>query len=127
MKRLLGATLAAALCAGCNTMIDHEKVEGWPQLALYEHYVPNLQMRERCVKYTPIGASPLACAEFNFVERRCDIWYSADFPPSKAVIEHERLHCDGYDHVGETTMRGILERYLAATRGPLARAGSGPD
>ena len=121
MKRLPGATLAAALLAGCNTMIDHEKVEDWPQLAVYEHYVPNLQMRDRCVKYTPIGASPLACAEFNFVERRCDIWYSAEFPPSQAVIDHERMHCAGYDHVGEKTMRAILDRYLAATRGTLAQ------
>jgi hypothetical protein len=101
------------LLLGACTTIGHEKVAGWPKLAVYEHYVPHHEMRERCVKYTPWGMSPEACSEFNLVERRCDIWFSADFPPPKAFIEHERLHCEGYDHAGQTNMRAFLETYLA--------------
>ena len=100
------------LFLGACTTIGHEKVEDWPQLAVHEHYVPHHVMRDRCVKYTSWGMSPEACAEFNLVERRCDIWFSADFPPPKAFIEHERLHCAGYDHTGETNMRAFLQGYL---------------
>ena len=91
-------------------MVGHQKVEGWPQLTVVEHYVPHWQMRDRCVKYAPFGMSPEACAEFNLETRTCDLWFSADFPPPKSFIEHERMHCDGYDHIGETNMRDFLAR-----------------
>jgi hypothetical protein len=101
------------LSLGACTSIGHEKVEGWPQLTVVEHYVPHHVMRDRCVKYTSFGTSPEACAEFNLSEARCDLWFSADFPPPKAFIEHERMHCAGYDHVGENNMRALLARWNA--------------
>lgn len=113
MNRALLA--AAVLCAGCTT-IGHEKVEGWPKLTVVEHYVPHHVMRDRCVKYAPWGASPEACAEFNLETRSCDIWLSADFPPPASFLKHERMHCEGFDHTGETHMRDFLDRYLATSR-----------
>lgn len=110
MKTLIA--LCAAALAGC-TMIGHQKVEGWPQLTIHEHYVPHHVMRDKCVKYTPWGMSPEACAEFNLAELRCDLYFSADFPPPKFFIEHERMHCAGYDHEGETHMREFLAKYLS--------------
>ena len=110
MKRH-AAILTLFLFSACTT-IGHEKVEGWPKLTVIEHYVPHHEMRDRCVKYTAWGASPEACAEFNLVERRCDIWFSADFPPPPAFVKHERMHCDGYDHEGETNMRDFLRAYV---------------
>jgi hypothetical protein len=109
------------LFLGACTTIGHEKVEGWPQLTVVEHYVPHHVMRDRCVKYTPFGSSPEACAEFNLAERRCDLWFSADFPPPKAFIEHERMHCAGYDHVGETNMRNFLAAWNARQQITLVR------
>jgi hypothetical protein len=106
------------LSLGACTSIGHEKVEGWPELTVVEHYVPHHVMRDRCVKYTPFGSSPEACAEFNLAEKRCDLWFSADFPPPKAFIQHERMHCAGYDHVGETNMRNFLANWNA--RQPIA-------
>ena len=125
MRRHAASTLlflGVSLLQACTTIDKHEQVAGWPQLTVYEHYVPHHVMRDRCVKYTAFGASPEACAEFNLAERRCDLWFSADFPPPKAYIEHERLHCAGYDHVGETNMRDFLGRYLAAQRAVIARS-----
>ena len=113
MKRHAVAAILFPLFLGACTTIGHEKVEGWPQLTVVEHYVPHHVMRDRCVKYTPFGSSPEACAEFNLAELRCDLWFSADFPPPKAFIEHERMHCQGYDHVGETNMRDFLAGYNA--------------
>lgn len=61
-----------------------------------EHYVPHAEMRNRCVKYTPVGMSPEACAEWDYTTKECHIWYSSDFPPNESIIEHERLHCKGF-------------------------------
>ena len=109
------------LFLGACTTIGHEKVEGWPKLTVVEHYVPHHVMRDRCVKYAPWGMSPEACAEFNLAELRCDLWFSADFPPPQAFIEHERLHCAGYDHVGESNMRNFLANWNARQPITLSR------
>lgn len=88
----------------------HERVAGWPELEIHEHRVDGREMLERCRKYVGFGAVPLACAEFNLQARRCDIWLSKSFAPA-TIVEHERLHCRGYDHVGSTGMRDFLARY----------------
>lgn len=116
--RSLALVLLAMVAPAC-ALLGHEKVPGWPHLEVIEHYVPNAEMRERCAKYVGFGMSPAACAEFNFAASRCELWFSADFPPTQAILEHERLHCQGYDHVGGTTLQGILQRYLASQQ--LAR------
>jgi hypothetical protein len=115
LAALLSVTLLCGLAAAC-TAIGNERVQGWPRLAVVEHYVPHAEMRDRCVKYVAFGESPAACAEFNFEARRCDIWFSADFPPPPFMIEHERKHCLGYEHAGEHHLREALERYKAAGR-----------
>jgi hypothetical protein len=100
--------LAAAALASCAG-IGHEQVEGWPRLQVVEHYVAHAEMRGRCARYVArFGANPRACAEFNFSAARCDIWYSAELGPQPELIEHERLHCAGYDHPGEDAMKGML-------------------
>ena len=121
MKRIL-ILLFAAASAACST-VGHEKVEGWPDLMIVEHHVSAGEMYERCRKYVAFGMLPMACAEFNLATRRCDIWYMQGFAP-RSVVEHERLHCQGHDHVGETSMRDFLARYRAATGGAAAAAGA---
>lgn len=91
MKRMLLSLLLTG-CAMSPPAAD------WPKLDVFEHYVPHAEMRDRCARWTAWGASPEACAEWNFVRRRCDIWYSADFPPQRFIIEHERKHCAGWMH-----------------------------
>ena len=121
MKRILIILLAAA-SAACST-VGHEKVEGWPELTIIEHRVSAGEMYERCRKYVAFGMLPMACAEFNLATRRCDIWFVDGFAP-RSIVEHERLHCQGHDHVGETAMRDFLTRYRAATSGVAAAAGA---
>jgi hypothetical protein len=117
MRRSLA--LLAALLGGCTT-IAHEKVEGWPQLRIVEHYVPHAQMRDRCARYVGFGMSPEACAEFDLAAGTCHIWFSADFPPQRFIVQHERLHCAGYDHVGSTGMQRYLRLHLASRRAYLS-------
>ena len=93
--------------------MGHERVDGWPELQVVEHHVPSAQMRERCMKYVGPGMLPEACAEFDLANRRCDIWVSSDFPVPKIVMKHERMHCAGYDHIGDDNMRSLLARYRA--------------
>jgi hypothetical protein len=103
------AALAAGVLAGCAAM--GPRIEGWPVLAVHEHHVPHAEMRERCARYSGFGAPPLACAEVNFSELRCDVWFSADFPPSTRVREHERMHCAGHDHENDDTLRAALAEW----------------
>ena len=112
IPRLVSLGLALLAC-GCTT-VGHEKVEGWPALQVVEHHVPHETMLRRCSKYVGFGMVPLACAEFDFAAARCHIWYSIEEPPARSIEEHERLHCEGYDHVGETKMQEYLARYRAA-------------
>jgi hypothetical protein len=112
VKRFLIAALAAASSA-C-TSVGHEKVADWPELRIYEHRVSAGEMYERCSKYVAFGMLPMACAEFNLATKRCDIWLIEGFAP-RNIVEHERLHCQGHDHVGETAMRDFLQRYRVAT------------
>src|SRR5688572_14016612 len=95
--------------AACSA-IEHQRVEGWPELQIVEHRVPAEEMVSRCQKYTGAASLPLACAEFKLAARRCDIWLSESFAP-RAIVEHERLHCAGYDHVGSTNMKRFLEAH----------------
>jgi hypothetical protein len=105
--------LAIALC-GCASM--GPAIEDWPELAVHEHHVPRPRLLEHCKKYAAFGSPPVACAEVNFAARRCDIWLNADSPPAAYVLRHERLHCAGHDHEGETTLREALARYRAAKK-----------
>jgi hypothetical protein len=122
VKTSLIAALFLLFVPGC-TVVGHERVAGWPELRIVEHHVPHHVMRERCAKYAPPMMSPEACAEFYFAQGECHLWFSADFPPPRDIIEHEYLHCQGHDHVGESVLAGILENYLgslSASVGPSA-------
>ena len=110
MKRLL--LLLPVFLSAC-TVVGHERVEGWPELEIVEHRVPHATMRDRCMRYTPLLMSPEACAEFDFAANKCHLWFSADFPPPAAYVEHEHLHCRGFDHIGAQGMRIALQRYLS--------------
>ena len=118
--------LLAALLAGCTTIDSHERVEGWPKLEIVEHYVPHAEMRDRCVKYVGFGMSPEACAEFDLVARKCHIWFSADFPPTRAIVEHERLHCRGFEHIGENAMSGFLAAWRASLSASVGSSAGEP-
>jgi hypothetical protein len=108
-RSLLLLPFIASACA----VIGHERVEGWPELEIVEHRVPHTAMRDRCAPYAPPLSSPDACAEFHFATRTCHIWLSADFPPPPYIVEHEHLHCRGFDHIGSNGMRLAWQRYLS--------------
>lgn len=96
------------LLAGCATTIaEGSAAPDWPRLKVVRHVVSGIEVIKRCYKYVPtgtklIGGVPQACAEVNFYRMRCDIWLTDDSSPD--VIEHEELHCLGFEHPGEKTL-----------------------
>ena len=57
------------------------------------------------------GSIPFACAEVDLARRRCDIWAIAD--AEDGVLEHEREHCAGRDHVGASTLADAMRAWRA--------------
>lgn len=106
-KSSYAAALLVSLLSGCSIM-GHQKVEGWPPLRIVEETVADEVMLSRCSRYDPM---PFACAEIFMSIGICRITLSERFAP-EWVKEHERLHCAGFDHLGSTAMRDILQRYL---------------
>lgn len=107
------AALAILLLSGCTTIGHVAPPADWPELEVIVHNVPHATMRNVCAKYAHWTMSPEACAEFFFGRGECHLWFSADFPPSRGILEHEYLHCEGYDHVGQSTLVDLWRRYKA--------------
>lgn len=101
--------LLLLLVSGCSVM-GNERVEGWPKLRVIEHYVSPHELSASCAPHVPWHSTPLACALFVFARAECHIFYSAESPPPEFVKRHERLHCEGYDHIGSTNMQRLVRR-----------------
>ena len=110
MRTLLALSAALLLFTGCTTI--HTQIPNFPTLRVTEHQVPFSEMMAKCYPGMPLwmkllGSFPLACAEFNFLNKTCDIYITPVSPDW--VVEHEREHCTGGDHFGE--VQGMLDRY----------------
>ena len=101
------------LAHGCTTIGHEPAPSDWPALDVRVHSLPHKEMRDRCLRFAPPGYDVEACAEINFAKGSCDIVLSADFLRS-GVLEHEREHCSGKDHVGASTLRDAWARFKGA-------------
>jgi hypothetical protein len=110
MKTVLGLLVLSAALGGCAVIDQHQKVPGWPELKVIEHHVAGYEVRDRCSRYAPPFSMPLGCTLFYLDQSEAHIYVSKDFP-SQWVLEHERLHAAGYDHVGSTAMQRMLEKW----------------
>ena len=109
MKWICG--LLAALLVGCTTIDSHTTPPSdWPNLAVAEHVVSSHAMLDACMPYMGFLQFPLACAIIFFEKLTCDIYVTGP-----AHLEHERMHCAGYDHIGDSTLRDAWEEYKSHT------------
>jgi hypothetical protein len=117
MKRTIAAALIgiSVSLSGCAVINQHERVAGWPDLKVVEHHVSNEEMRDRCMRFMAPYMSPEGCTVFYLDQAEAHIFVSKDFP-SQHVLEHERLHAAGYDHIGSDNMRRILARWKERQR-----------
>ena len=109
-KNAVGLAALLAALGGCAVIDKHERVPGWPELKIVEHYVPAAEMRTRCTPYAPPLSLPFGCTLFYLNEGEAHIYVSKEYP-APWVLEHERLHAAGYDHVGSTSMLRMLETW----------------
>jgi hypothetical protein len=111
---LSAVLLAAAMlfASGCTTVDGHRKVEGWPELKVLEHHVSQQELFDRCIKAVPPLSTPEGCTYFFLNRGEAHIYVSKDFPNSR-VLEHERLHAAGYDHMGSNGMQRMVDRWRA--------------
>jgi hypothetical protein len=102
--KTLNTLFLALLLSGC-TMVGHQRVEGWPELAVTVHRTDAKGVRDACAAFTPWYADVMACAHWDLRARTCVVYIAHE-----SMLEHEMLHCKGYDHVGGQTMRRAVER-----------------
>jgi hypothetical protein len=107
---------ASAFLAGCATLIDESTPppDGWPPLAARVVYLGPIDLERKCWKYQPLymkllGGLAIQCVEVNFDELTCTKYRPRD--PTDGD-EHETGHCEGRDHVGESTMRDAWAAWL---------------
>ena len=114
--------LSASACTTINT--DSPPPADFPALVIHEHAVKFGEFWGHCYKYVGwgwrlMGALPSACAEVNFAQNRCDVWYPQDSITAD-VREHELEHCRGFDHPGDSTIRSAWLSWKAS-RGNAAQ------
>jgi hypothetical protein len=112
LKTAVGFAVFTAALAGCAVIDRHERVPGWPELKIVEHQVATQEMRDRCARFVPPYQFTEGCTIFHFDRGEAHIYVSKDYP-SRLVLEHERWHAAGYDHVGSASMRRLLEAWQA--------------
>lgn len=132
LRWITAAIAAPAILAGCvSTQIDqHTKPpRDWPALRVIEHHLMVGEVYDRCWQYVSPGmkvaavlllAPPIVhgCAEIDFRMGECHIYVRGDIPEPD-VLEHERLHCQGYDHTrGDATLARAWRNYKDSVTGP---------
>jgi hypothetical protein len=100
--------LLALLASGC-TIVDMNRPPpaDWPELRVIEQRASFLDLQRVCNPGTPLAISLLigviqSCAWIYFDRGECVIWSTEDASPE--VLEHERAHCAGYDHIAGSTL-----------------------
>ena len=109
---VVAASLAAGLLGGCQSIDQHNRVQDWPELKIVEYQVSTAELWERCQRYVPRFSLPAGCTLFYFGRGEAHIYVGEETNP--LTLRHERLHAQGYDHVGSTKMLRALQAWKAS-------------
>ena len=107
--------LALVLLSACTVVNEHKAPPpDWPKLEVTVTEGGFWETQERCDRnpwvVTLIGPA-LGCAWVNFDEMRCRIYLWVN-----SVLEHELLHCQGYDHYGSSQLADYWEEWKRENR-----------
>jgi hypothetical protein len=115
-KVLLAGCLAGLGLGGCATPVDHHvRVADWPALKVIEHHVDEKELRDQCSRFVGPLSTAMGCTVFLFGERQAHIFVSKDFP-SDSILEHERLHATGHDHLGSSALQRMWQAWKTTDR-----------
>ena len=81
----------------------------WPKLEQLVERLPDADTQRACSRYMSAGPPRRACAVVNFAAGTCRIVLADS--STRGNYDHERMHCMGYDHAGETTVRDAWSTY----------------
>lgn len=105
------------LLSGCamvptTTTIDASRAPpaGWPNLTVTVIHTTESDVARRCSATKMIEA--WGCTLPQFQTGRCFILIAKE---DSSVLEHEKMHCLGYDHPGESTMRDAWAKWKAGS------------
>lgn len=104
-------TLLALALSGCAALHPlGEPPADWPTLRIIDRGSAGLLAA--CSPYVGLLSwPPLGCAVVDMGARTCTIWYI-----SQAVRVEELKHCEGRDHIGESTLADLWRRAKGTTR-----------
>ncbi len=103
--------LLLILALGACTLINEHKLppKDWPNLEVTVYETGFSETQEKC-GWSVLGAvlvGPiLGCAYINFDKMKCDIYLWVN-----SVLDHELLHCKGYDHIGSSRLADYWEQW----------------
>jgi hypothetical protein len=109
---LAGAVTYTLLTSGCTT-IDHRSAPvDWPKLEEKILYVNGATLYKYC-KSNLLTNFAFACSRINFERRVCYIIMPEQTADGSQpwLLAHEREHCAGKDHVGESDLARGWEKW----------------
>lgn len=112
--RAAGCVLLLTGCATIVQPIDYSRPPppDWPSLRVIEQKIGPDELARFCPRsYAAYGSRAASCARLDLSRGVCLIYTTSERPD---LLEHERAHCRGYDHAGETTMRDAWQAHKAA-------------
>lgn len=103
MKRTLAAALIALTASGC-TMVGHLPApDGWPVLTEKIERPGFWAVQSICGGLPPFTVTA-GCAQIHLSSGTCTIYSAVTGEDEVYLLEHERAHCQGRDHIGSTAL-----------------------
>jgi hypothetical protein len=105
------AALLLVMALGACTIVNEHRAPpaDWPELTVTINETSFKETQDKCgwnvVAAVLIGPM-FGCAYVNFDQMKCDVYLWLN-----AVLEHELLHCKGYDHIGSTALADYWEQW----------------
>ncbi len=116
MRYLLPLLLAGCVAVPTATIdLSQKPPADWPTLEVKLQQSPQQQFDVICGKSPlPFVVHRISCAQVDFSQGKCWILVRAGETLEPYWEEHERQHCAGYDHHGESTLRDSWAKYKAS-------------
>jgi len=119
-KPVFIALLLVMALGACTAINVHQKPPSdWPKLNVSIHKVGFRELQKICGGSYAIGllTQYMGCAWIYFEKGTCEVYYAADDKDSAThVIEHEVMHCEGYDHIGSSALADGWGEWKASQR-----------
>lgn len=108
--------LLLVMALGACTVINEHRAppSDFPELKITVNELGFWETQEKC-DWSPalvilIGPR-LGCAKYDFQKMTCDIYLWVN-----SILEHELLHCKGYDHIGSSQIRDHWNEWKQSQR-----------